>query len=58
MEKDFEHLKTLIEEWIYSADELKEMCEEYLEKYCSKEGLVKYSTLINLIAKNQGLKID
>lgn len=58
MEKDYQAISMLILGSSTNADTLKDLCEQFLEKYCNQEGLVLYSKLIRLIAEKENIEIE
>ncbi len=58
METDYSLILLLILYSSQPADTLKELCENYLKKYCSQEGMVFYSKLIRSIAEKEGFLIE
>lgn len=58
MQQDYSLLLLLILHSTQPIDTLKELCENFLNKYCSQEGMVFYSKLIRSIAEKEGFLIE
>jgi hypothetical protein len=57
METDYSLILLLINYSSQPIDILKELCENYLKKYCNQEGMVFYSNLIRMVAEKQDILI-
>lgn len=57
MDRDYLHIRHLIHKEFLHIDDLKMLCESFLERHCNKEAMVKYCRLVNLIAKKEGIEI-
>ena len=58
MQQEYSILLLLILNSKQPIDSLKELCENFLNEYCNKEGMVLYSQLLRQIADKENIKID
>ena len=58
METDYSLILLLILNGNQPSDSLKDLCENFLNRYCNQEGMVLYSKLLRQISDKEGVVED